>query len=111
MRHTAGLEHRHEKRYKTLVYVDIRYQDEVTAPGVLYNISNSGMFVLCNRMANISRTVDVNLPIPHRERLNVTLPGFIVHRNSYGFGLLFRELDQTGETVVKKLLTGVNVNV
>lgn len=110
MRQTAGLEHRHENRYKTLVYVDIRYRDEVTIPGVLYNISNNGMFVLCNKVTNIRHTVDIHLPIPHRDRLLVTIPGFVIHRNHYGFGLMFRELDQAGEAVVKKLLTGVNVN-
>lgn len=110
MRQTAGLEHRHDSRHKTLVYVDIHHNDETTVAGVLYNISCGGMFVLCNRMANINRCVNISLPISYRDRLKTTIPGFVVHRNHYGFGLMFRELDEAGETVVNKLLSGLKAN-
>lgn len=96
------MEHRHGARYKALALADIQYRDG-RRTGLIYNISNDGMFVLTDAPEEVTGGVELYISSDGKGRA-VRIPGLVVHNNNNGFGMIFRDLDDAARTLLDKYL-------
>ena len=97
------INHRHGERRRTFALVEIKCR-QGKCPGLMYNISRDGMYVLSKNVPKLHKRVDICISLFNRKGSPVVIPGMVVHRSNHGFGVLFRELDDTTRGVVNKLL-------
>jgi Tfp pilus assembly protein PilZ len=100
--HKTIINHRQGKRHRTFSLVEIKCRHG-SSPGLMYNISRDGMYVLSTNVPKLNDSVQICISL-FNKRKPVIIPGMVVHCNKHGFGLLFRELDDSALEVVKKYL-------
>jgi len=96
------MEHRHGARHNALALADIRCRNGQRT-GLVYNISNDGMFVLTEEPDEVTGGVELYITSDGEGRA-VRIPGLVVHNNNNGFGMIFRELDDAARTLVDRYL-------
>ena len=96
------MDHRHVSRRQALVLVEIRWRDDQSASGLMYNLSHDGMFVVSDVDLEMNTCIDVVLQ-PESES-PIRIPGLVVHHNNNGFGILFQQLDNAAHAFVEKYL-------
>ncbi|MDR9437482.1 MAG: PilZ domain-containing protein [Thiohalophilus sp.] len=98
------MEHRHGKRVRALALVRVCQSDGAgeCRPGLLYNVSQDGMFVLSNMQPAINASFDVYIQIAGH-LMNVCLPGQVVHANGHGFGMIFRRMSRQNRWLLSLL--------
>jgi len=98
------MDHRHGERVRALALVRVCQSDRAGEcwSGLLYNISQDGMFVLSNMRPTINTSLDVYIQFPDNH-INVCLPGQVVHANGHGFGLIFRQINKQNRWLIKML--------
>lgn len=99
------MEHRHGERVRSLALVRICQSDRADRcwAGLLYNISWDGMFVVSELLPAINDSLEVYVHLAD-SRMNVYLPGQVVHANGHGFGMIFRQLNRQSRWLIKLLL-------
>lgn len=105
------MEHRHGERVRTLALIRICQSDRKDRcwAGLLYNISQDGMFVVSERLPAINDSLDVYVQLAE-SYMNVCLPGQVVHANGHGFGMIFRQTNRQSERLIRLLLENRRVN-
>ena len=98
------MEHRHGVRRRSLAMADIKCRDSETIVGLMYNISHDGMFILSPKARQVGGKVEISLKMPSDSGLPVTIPGFVIHRNQTGIGVMFLDLDNSARSVVNRFL-------
>ncbi|WP_322567056.1 PilZ domain-containing protein [Thiohalophilus sp.] len=96
------MEHRHGERVRALALVRVCRSDRAgeCRAGLLYNISQDGIFVLSNMRPAINTGLDVYIQSADN-RINLCLPGQVVHANGHGFGLMFRRLNTQNRWLIR----------
>lgn len=99
------MEHRHGERVQALILARVCQSDRVDRcwAGLLYNISQDGMFVVTEVQPRMNDSLDVYVQLTD-SRMNVCLPGQVVHANDYGFGMIFRQINKQNRWLIKLLL-------
>jgi hypothetical protein len=93
--------HRHGSRRLVQTLVQIRHHSGLLAKGLVCNISRDGMFILCDAVPEINTGVEIDMP---KGATSVRIPGFVMHRNVNGFGMMFRDLDSSTRVLVDDYL-------
>lgn len=98
------MEHRHGERVRALALVRVCQSDgaDECLPGLLYNVSQDGIFVLSNMQPTINASLDVYIQLAGHF-MNVCLPGQVVHANGHGFGMIFRRMNRQNQWLVSLL--------
>jgi len=96
------MDHRQGDRRRALVPVEIQQRDGQPEAGLVYDISQNGMFVVSSSRPGVYKCVNVLLPSAGKAPTRI--PAMVVHRNDKGFGLLFRQLEGDARTFVQKYL-------
>ena len=100
----APMDHRQGSRCQVMVMARIRWRDNQSAIGLIYDISPDGMFLLSVRGPAPNNCVEVDILSAPGQRGAVSIPGLIVHRSQHGFGVMFRALDGPARAFVKQCL-------
>ena len=100
----ASMDHRQGSRCHVMVMARIRWRDDQSAIGLMYDISPDGMFLLSVRGPAPNNCVEVNILLAPGQRSAVSIPGLVVHRSQHGFGVMFRALDGPARAFVKRCL-------
>lgn len=95
------MDHRLGMRRRTQTVVEVCGRNGVRTEGLVYNISQDGMFVVCEPPPDVNDSVDVYMP---KGPKSVRIPGFVVHRNVNGVGMIFRHLDDSARALVHRCL-------
>ena len=96
------MDHRQGNRYRVFRLVEVEYDDSSQAPGLLYNISRNGMFVLTSAHPVVNDCVDVCIRSRNAGE-TVSISAQVVHHSDCGVGLIFRDLDGHAEVVIEGL--------
>ncbi len=100
----APMDHRQGGRCHVMVMARIRWRDDQSAIGLMYDISPDGMFLLSVRGPAPNNCVEVDILLAPGQRSAVSIPGLVVHRSQHGFGVMFRALDGPARAFVKHCL-------
>jgi hypothetical protein len=87
-----------------MVLARIRWRNDQSAIGLMYDISPDGMFLLSVCGPAPSTCVEVDILLAPGQRSAVSIPGLVVHRRQHGFGVIFRALDGPARAFVKHCL-------
>lgn len=96
------MDHRQGGRYRVFRLVAVQYDDSAQAPGLLYNVSRNGMFVLTNARPGVNDCVDVCIRSANGGE-EVSISAQVVYHTDHGVGLIFREVGGHAETVIEGL--------
>ncbi|TDX99321.1 PilZ domain-containing protein [Thiohalophilus thiocyanatoxydans] len=98
------MDHRHGERVRALALVRVCHSDRSGEywAGLLYNVSQDGMFVLSNMRPALNASLDVYIQFADN-RINVCLPGQVVHACDHGFGLIFRQVNKKNRWLIRVL--------
>ena len=98
-RRGLGMDHRQGNRYRVFRLVEVQYADAGRAPGLLYNVSRNGMFVLTSAQPGMNGCVDIRIHAANDGEA-VRISAQVVHHNGCGVGLIFRDLvDHAGGVI------------
>jgi len=97
------INHRQGKRIRTFELVEIKSRNGLS-PGLMYNISHDGMYVVSKTIPNLHDSIDICMTSSKNQDTCVMIPVMVIHRSKYGFGVLFRELDSNAREVVRGYL-------
>lgn len=98
------MDNRHGERVRALALVRVCHRGgagEYRA-GLLYNISQDGMFVLSNMRPALNASLDIYIQYAD-DCINLCLPGQVVHTCDHGFGLIFRQINKQNRWLIKVL--------
>ena len=98
------MDHRHGERVRVLTLVRVCQSDGAgeCRAGLIYNISQDGMFVLSIMRPVINASLDVYFQLAGNF-MNVCFPGQVVHANDHGFGLIFRRVNRQNRWLISLL--------
>lgn len=98
------MDHRHGERVRALALVRVCHSDSAGEyrAGLLYNISQDGMFVLSNMRPALNASLNVYIQFADN-RIDLCLPGQVVHTCDHGFGLIFRQINKQNRWLIKVL--------
>lgn len=101
---SEDMDHRHGERVRALALVRVSHSDRAGEyrAGLLYNISQDGMFVLSDMRPSINASIDVYIQFANN-RINLCLPGQVVHASDHGFGLIFRQINKKNRWLISVL--------
>jgi hypothetical protein len=94
------MDHRNGKRHRSFSLVNIRCND-TEASGLVYNSSRQGLFVVSQAAVQNNQYVEILAKDASVAEL-VSIPGFVVHHNNIGFGLVFCDPDSDARRFVYK---------
>jgi len=100
------INHRQGRRVRTFALVEIKSRNG-HSHGLMYNLSRDGMYVVSKTVPNLHDSIDICLSSFIDQDTYAVIPGMVIHRSKYGFGVLFRELDSNARQVVRSYL-GIN---
>lgn len=98
------MERRQQSRRQALLLTEIRVPGGQRARGLIYNVSQDGMFVLTRSALDLEQNVYVQLPALIGQGATVWLVAQVVHRNDHGVGLAFGELTDMVRAMTEALL-------
>lgn len=89
------MDHRQGERVRALAMVSVCQIDDEgeCRAGLLYNVSQDGMFVLSTMRPAINSSLDVYIHFADNLR-SICFPGQVVHANDHGFGLILRQVNR-----------------
>lgn len=96
------MDHRQGNRYRVFRLVEVQFDESARAPGLLYNVSRNGMFVLTSARPDVNGCVDVRIRYANDDDA-VSISAQVVHHSDCGVGLIFRELDDRAGVVIERL--------
>jgi len=85
------MDHRRIDRHRTFTLIEILGHTPQNYTGLVYNINRYGAFILSTTAPKVDSIVEISLLICTNSKLQLPVPGIVIHRNRNGFGLLFFE--------------------
>lgn len=101
------MDHRLGRREPIEIPVRLHFGDGTCARGLALNISRDGMYVATAARPGRTACVDVRMSVGDPSRRRTALfRCFLVHGTAEGFGLMFREVNDTAAALITRLMGG-----
>lgn len=94
------IDNRHGSRYRMLAVADMNMRDGSRHTGLVYNISQDGMFVLSGARPEVNKPIDMH--VTDSGSASVRINGIVVHSSKERFGLMFGDLDDRAQRFVRE---------